>query len=91
MKVLQTGQTFSEQLDTLESRFREHDFFFLHYKPADTAGEDGDFDAKVSRLEELDALVPRLLEMGVDTLVVAGDHGLPVRPERSQLASGARS
>ena len=77
MKVLQTGQSFSEQLDTLESRFDEHDFFFLHYKPADAAGEDGDFDAKVSRLEELDYLMPRLLEMGVDTLVVAGDHASP--------------
>ena len=77
MKVLQTGQTFSEQLDTLESHFQEHDFLFLHYKPADAAGEDGDFDAKVSRLEELDALMPRLLEMGADTLVVAGDHASP--------------
>ena len=77
MKVLQTGQTFSEQLDTLESHFHEHDFLFLHYKPADAAGEDGDFDAKVSRLEELDALMPRLLEMGADTLVVAGDHASP--------------
>ena len=77
MKVLQTGQTFSEQLDTLESHFGDHDFFFLHYKPADAAGEDGDFDAKVSRLEELDNLMPRLLEMGADTLVVAGDHASP--------------
>ena len=77
MKVLQTGQAFSEQLDTLESHFHEHDFFFLHYKPADAAGEDGDFDAKVSRLEELDALVPRLLELGAATLVVAGDHASP--------------
>ena len=77
MKVLQTGQTFSEQLDRLENHFHEHDFFFLHYKPADAAGEDGDFDAKVSRLEELDALMPRLLGMGADTLVVAGDHASP--------------
>ena len=77
MEVLQTGQTFSEQLDTLESHFDEHDFLFLHYKPADAAGEDGDFDAKVSRLEELDALMPRLVEMGADALVVAGDHASP--------------
>ncbi len=77
MKVLETGQTFSEQLDTLEERFDEHDFFFLHYKPADAAGEDGDFDAKAARLEELDALVPRLLDLRPDALVVAGDHSTP--------------
>ena len=77
MKVLSTGDTFDDELDTLARHFVEHDFFFLHYKPADAAGEDGDFDAKVARLEELDALIPRLLELGADTLVVAGDHSTP--------------
>ena len=77
MKVLPTGGTFDEELSTLEQRFSDHDFFFLHYKPADAAGEDGDFDAKVARLEELDASIPRLLELSPDTLVVAGDHSTP--------------
>lgn len=77
MKVLLTGHTFDEELDTLEQRFGEHDFFFLHYKPADAAGEDGNFEAKVARLEELDARIPRLLELKPDTLVVAGDHATP--------------
>ena len=77
MKVLQTGQTFDDELDTLEAHFADYDFFFLHYKPADAAGEDGDFDAKVTRLEELDARVPRLLELQPDALVVAGDHATP--------------
>ena len=77
MKVLRTGQTFDDELDTLEAHFADHDFFFLHYKPADAAGEDGDFDAKVARLEELDARIPRLLELQPDALVVAGDHATP--------------
>jgi 2,3-bisphosphoglycerate-independent phosphoglycerate mutase len=77
MKVLPTGHTFDEELDTLEQRFGEHDFFFLHYKPADAAGEDGNFEAKVARLEELDARIPRLLELKPDALVVAGDHATP--------------
>ena len=77
MKVLQTGQTFDDELDTLEAHFADHDFFFLHYKPADAAGEDGDFDAKVTRLEELDARIPRLLELQPDALIVAGDHATP--------------
>ncbi len=77
MKVIPTGGTFDDELDTLENAFQEHDFFFLHYKPADAAGEDGDFDAKVETLEYLDARIPRLLEQDIDTLVVAGDHSTP--------------
>ena len=77
MEVLPTGDSFDDELDTLEQSFDDHDFFFLHYKPADAAGEDGDFEAKVSALEELDARVPRLLDLGADALIVAGDHSTP--------------
>ncbi|MCY4529618.1 MAG: 2,3-bisphosphoglycerate-independent phosphoglycerate mutase [Chloroflexi bacterium] len=77
MKVIPTGETFDHELDTLEKVFQQHDFFFLHYKPADAAGEDGDFDAKVETFEYLDARIPRLLEQDIDTLVVAGDHSTP--------------
>lgn len=77
MKVLATGSNFDDELDTLERHFDEHDFFFLHYKPADAAGEDGDFEGKVARLEELDARIPRLVDLGADVLIVAGDHSTP--------------
>ena len=77
MTVIPTGMTFDDELDTLERHFHEHDFFFLHYKPADAAGEDGDFAGKVEALEYLDARIPRLLELDIDTLVVAGDHSTP--------------
>ena len=77
MEVLSTGQSFADELSTVEEHFDSYDFFFLHYKPADAAGEDGDFDAKVSALEDLDAYIPRLLDIGAETLVVAGDHSTP--------------
>ncbi len=77
MKVIPTGMTFDDELDTLEGHWDEHDFFFLHYKPADAAGEDGDFAAKVGTLEALDAGIERLTEMRPDVLVVAGDHSTP--------------
>ena len=77
MDVIATGTTFDEELDTLEANFGGYDFFFLHYKPADAAGEDGNFEAKVAALEELDARLPRLLDLGQDTLIVAGDHSTP--------------
>ena len=77
MNVIPTGHDFDAELDTLSDHWNDHDFFFLHYKPADAAGEDGDFDAKVKTLEELDARVPRLLDMGADVVAVAGDHSTP--------------
>ena len=77
MKIVPTGGDFDAELDTLEAVSQDHDFIFLHYKPADAAGEDGDFDAKVHWLEELDARIPRLLSTKPDVLVVAGDHATP--------------
>ena len=47
MQVIPTGHSFGDEVETLRQHFQEHDFFFIHYKPADAAGEDGDFDAKV--------------------------------------------
>ena len=77
MNVIPTGHDFDAELDTLSDHWDDHDFFFLHYKPADAAGEDGDFDAKVRTLEELDERIPRLLDMGADVVAVAGDHSTP--------------
>ena len=77
MKIIRTGGDFDAELETLESVSADHDFIFLHYKPADAAGEDGDFDAKVHWLEELDARIPRVLATEPDVLVVAGDHATP--------------
>lgn len=77
MNVIPTGHDFDAELDTLSDHWDEHDFFFLHYKPADAAGEDGDFDAKVRTLEELDRRIPRLLDLGADVVSVAGDHSTP--------------
>jgi 2,3-bisphosphoglycerate-independent phosphoglycerate mutase len=42
------------------------------------AGEDGDFDAKVTVLEELDRQLPRLLALEPTVVAVTGDHSTPV-------------
>ncbi len=77
MKVIHTGATFEDELAALSEHYEDHDFFYLHYKPADAAGEDGDFEAKVKTLEDLDAYIPRILDLNPDVLVVAGDHSTP--------------
>jgi 2,3-bisphosphoglycerate-independent phosphoglycerate mutase len=77
MEVLKTGATFAEEVATLRQHWEAYDFFFIHYKDTDKAGEDGDFDAKVAALERLDSFVPEILALKPDVLVVAGDHASP--------------
>ena len=77
MNVIATGKNFAAEMDTLRANWDKHDFFFIHYKPTDAAGEDGDFDAKVRCLEELDPFIPDILELEPDVLMVAGDHATP--------------
>jgi 2,3-bisphosphoglycerate-independent phosphoglycerate mutase len=77
MKVAGTGTTLADEFATLEQAYQDHDFFFLHVKWTDTAGEDGDFARKVRVLEEIDAALPALTALRPDVLVVAGDHSTP--------------
>ena len=68
---------------------RRYDFFFVHYKDTDKAGEDGDFDAKVEALERFDAFIPAVRALGPDVLVVTGDHATPSILAAPRLAAGA--
>jgi 2,3-bisphosphoglycerate-independent phosphoglycerate mutase len=77
MEVLKTGGTFADEVATLRQHWESSDYFFLHYKETDKAGEDGDFGGKVSALERLDAFVPEILSLRPDVLVVTGDHACP--------------
>ncbi len=54
------------------------DFFFVHVKYTDKAGEDGDFNRKREVIEEVDRLVPDLLGDGFEVVVVTADHSTPV-------------
>jgi len=77
MEVLKTGATFDDELATLREHWDTHDFFFVHYKDTDKAGEDGDFDAKVEALERLDRAIPDIRALGPDVLIISGDHATP--------------
>ncbi|MDP2673644.1 MAG: 2,3-bisphosphoglycerate-independent phosphoglycerate mutase [Dehalococcoidia bacterium] len=77
MEALPVGPAIDDSIATVRENWGRFDYFFVHYKYTDTAGEDGDFDRKVSKLEEVDAALPSLLELGPDVLMVAGDHSTP--------------
>ena len=77
MTVLEVGAETSELFDALEKSYKDHDFFYVHYKKTDSAGEDGKFEAKVAAIEALDAFIPRLAALDPDVLVVTSDHSTP--------------
>lgn len=77
MTALPTGPALADEFAALERAWADHDFFYLHVKKTDSAGEDGDFTRKVAAIEEADALVPRLMALGPDVVVVTGDHSTP--------------
>lgn len=72
-----TGESFKDEFRTVAEARDEYDYFFVHIKPTDSAGEDGDFERKVAKIEEVDGALPTLLEVGLDVLAVTGDHSTP--------------
>ncbi|RJP19255.1 MAG: 2,3-bisphosphoglycerate-independent phosphoglycerate mutase [Candidatus Omnitrophota bacterium] len=77
MDVLKTGDVPADEFVTLKEQWNNYDYFFVHIKKTDSYGEDGNFDAKVHVIEEVDALLPQLLELNPSVLLVTGDHSTP--------------
>ncbi len=79
MDILPSGETLEEEIQALKSNWDNYDFFYFHIKKTDSAGEDGDFDRKVSVIEHVDELLPQIMELGPDVLIVTGDHSTPAQ------------
>lgn len=77
MDVLDAGDSWGDEVGRLERAWPEYDFFFIHYKYTDSRGEDGNFDAKVAAIEEVDRELGRVIDLGPDVLAVCGDHSTP--------------
>lgn len=78
MTKIEGPQTIAEQFERYVAEYDNYDYFFIHYKYTDKAGEDGNFDAKRKAIEDLDAALPILLAKKPDVLAITGDHSTPV-------------
>ena len=77
MEILNSGTSLEDEIKTLKENYSAYDFFFLHVKGTDSAGEDGDFERKVRVIEEVDRALPGLIDTGPDVMIVTGDHSTP--------------
>lgn len=79
MRVLSAVSNLEEEFQGLADHFAAYDFFYLHVKQTDSRGEDGNFDAKVAVIEEVDRFIPQVMSLKPDVLVVTGDHSTPAK------------
>ncbi len=79
MELLEEGEGVAGEFQTLKDNWDDYDFFFVHVKATDAAGEDGDARRKSEVIEEVDGLLPELLDLGPDVLAVTGDHATPAK------------
>ncbi|MBN1233492.1 MAG: 2,3-bisphosphoglycerate-independent phosphoglycerate mutase [Candidatus Coatesbacteria bacterium] len=78
MELLEiAGETVSAEIDTLQKHYEDYDFFFIHIKKTDSYGEDGNFDAKVHVIEEVDTVIPRIAALKPAVILVTADHSTP--------------
>jgi len=78
MEKIEGPATISDQFERYLAEYNNYDFFFIHYKYTDKAGEDGNFAAKRKAIEDFDAALPILMQKKPDVLVITGDHSTPV-------------
>ena len=77
MQILETDKKIEDEFYTLEKNWDDYDFFYIHVKGCDSAGEDGDFERKVQIIEEIDNQIPKLIDLKPDVIIVTGDHSTP--------------
>jgi 2,3-bisphosphoglycerate-independent phosphoglycerate mutase len=77
MTKLEGAHDIAEEFKIYLDQYDNYDFFFIHYKPTDMYGEDGNYEAKKKAVEDFDAALPVLLRKRPDVLVITADHSTP--------------
>ncbi|HOC03619.1 MAG TPA: 2,3-bisphosphoglycerate-independent phosphoglycerate mutase [Candidatus Ratteibacteria bacterium] len=77
MNVIAGLETIDDEIEILNKVYNDYDFFYLHYKKTDSAGEDGDFNRKVQTIEEFDTKIRGMKNLKFDVICLTGDHSTP--------------
>ena len=77
MELAEVGPTIEDVFTTTERLYSDYNFFYLHIKKPDAAGEDGLYEDKIKAITETDTFIPRLLALNPDVLAVTSDHSTP--------------
>jgi 2,3-bisphosphoglycerate-independent phosphoglycerate mutase len=77
MKVEKEPTDCAEMVAILREHYDKYQFFFIHVKETDIAGEDGNFAEKVKAIEMVDQIVADIYALEPKVLVITGDHSTP--------------
>ncbi|MDA3785461.1 MAG: 2,3-bisphosphoglycerate-independent phosphoglycerate mutase [Deltaproteobacteria bacterium] len=77
MRVLECQEPLESKIAALKAHWQEFDFFYIHVKGIDSAGEDGNAAQKKELLTEVDHYMPALRSLDPEVLIVTGDHSTP--------------
>jgi len=77
MEVIDVESGVESEFRKLGELWGKYDFYFVHIKYTDSSGEDGDFDRKVSVIEEVDRNLDLILRLNPDVFVITADHSTP--------------
>jgi len=77
MDVLDVESGVDPEFEKLKEAWGKYDFYFVHIKYTDSFGEDGNFDKKVSVIEDVDKNIDRILDLKPDVFALTADHSTP--------------
>ncbi len=77
MEVLKKPSSPEDIISLLKENYEKYDFFYIHFKKADSSGEDGNFEKKVGAIEMADSIAGEIFNLAPDVLVITGDHSTP--------------
>lgn len=77
METKAVPRDYGDAVRILKENYGEYQFFFVHIKETDVAGEDGNFPAKVEAIEAVDRIIPDIYGLNPEVLVITGDHSTP--------------
>ena len=77
MEVMKKPSSPEDIISLLKENYENYDFFYIHFKKADSYGEDGNFEEKVKAIEKADYIAGEIFNLAPDVLVITGDHSTP--------------